>query len=367
MNALLNEFNAVVLEDVDLGNQHVDGRVYVGRNLTGGNGSVYLNGGGAPASSFAALYVVGDVTGSVKVEQGGAAQVGGNVSGMNYQNANNASLAVGGTLSNVRFGNNNTAWVGGSASGVNMEAGSRLEVGGNLTNSTIANTAATVAGTVSNSTIRNTASVSYGAISASPLSIPDLGEISDLMHQTAEDLAGLAQTSTMTTDGSTTTFASSASGGTSVFSISGADFNALQNIKFVLQPDETLIINVQADGMALTRGQSGNMTGTSASTASQVLWNFIGASSLYTANALFGTIFAPDAHVTAGAGSNEGTVVARRLTLTNGEIHQQGWKGGLAFDTPSAPPTPTPIPAALPMLAGGLGALAALARRRRAA
>lgn len=327
VNTLLNEFNVIVLEDLDVANQHVDGRVYVGRDLKGTTGSVYLRGNQAPASSFDAAYVGRNASG-VKVEQKGSAQIGGNSVGMNYESLDGGTVSVGGNLSNSKFGNRVTGWVGGNVTSLTMEGGSRMEIGANVVDSKFSNTQVTYGGASINTQFTNGSTETNGPISASPLTIPAAADMRDLLTETSEALGAMAATSTFQTVGSKTTI-SAAGSGMSVVSMTGAEFNAMRDIAYALEPNATLVINVHAEDMDLSRGSDVAMFDQNGkSDAARVLWNFIGANSFHSANVFVGAILAPDAAISGGS-SNEGTVLARSLTLSNGEWHQQGWTGGL--------------------------------------
>ncbi|WP_423822262.1 choice-of-anchor A family protein [Salinisphaera sp. SPP-AMP-43] len=100
---ILNQYNLVVFDDLDT-NSHVDGRTYVGGDLTGNGGDFFQHGSQAAASAYPALIVGGDVSGGDKhVNSNGNALIGGNVS---HLTMNGGSAAVGGTVeANSSHGN----------------------------------------------------------------------------------------------------------------------------------------------------------------------------------------------------------------------------------------------------------------------
>lgn len=124
-----------------------------------------------------------------------------------------------------------------------------------------------------------------------------------------------------------------------------------------LDADETIIVNVSG-----TSGIWGlNGLGGAKSNARNILWNFYEATSISVNSAIIGSVLAPQAEMAGFSGSTEGSVLAKSINLNNGELHYQPFAG----DLPEPPPSAVPLPAGLPLLAGALG-LVGLLRRKRA-
>ena len=355
----LNAFNLITFGDTWT-NSHVEGRAYVGGNLTVRNSAeMYHKPSAAPASSYDELYVGKSITG---------------------QNSNDGKLVGGGT-----------ARVGESVTGFTMEvnSGSTLIVGGSVSNSTLRHADLTIGGALSNSTVEFSSGSVGGAVSnvtgngnsfttntGAPVSagVPDAGEFHDLMSAGAAELHALAHAAPSVTyvDNNESRIDAAADDTIVFYRMSEAEFEAMNRLNIDLRPDQTLVIDVVGDGNG--DGPSGgdklewrgSLTGVSATDASRILWNFNGATAVsLLANQLVGAVLAPDAHVLHQGGNHEGTIVAWSSQIER-EVHSQGWTG--SFPEPDEPgPLPTPIPAAFPLLAGGLGALALIARKRRAA
>lgn len=108
---------------------------------------------------------------------------------------------------------------------------------------------------------------------------------------------------------------------------------------------------------------SANVLGGSAS-ALTVIWNFYEATAISVKSAIIGSVLAPLADMSGFQGSTEGSVIAKSIDLSNGELHNRGFTGALPTATPAPPAVPLPV--ALPLLAGGLmafGGLRALPKR----
>lgn len=143
-------------------------------------------------------------------------------------------------------------------------------------------------------------------------------------------------------------------GGGGVVTVAGSDLST-GGYSFDFGAESHMIINVT--GTNVTFGM--NPLGATKGQASRVVWNFFEATTLRVNAVIAGHIIAPFASASGFNGSTEGSVVAREVRLTNGELHQQEWTGTL----PGGTPTVVPLPAGVVLLIGGLGALAALRRR----
>ncbi|WP_339947352.1 collagen-binding domain-containing protein [uncultured Albimonas sp.] len=380
---LLNDFNVIVFGDMS-SRQHADGRGYIGGNLNAsGNASFMLNGktDPNPSSSFDALYVGaaaaktggpgGNVTGTVKVEQAGTAQIWGNVDAFQFNNAQSGGhIYVGGTVGasgqQSSAGNGQTVVTGGNVTNLTMNNGGTADINGNVRNSTFNNVSGRVSGTGSNNNVNN-GSMQFGATPAAPaFSFPDADQVKSLLTETSEDLAALAHASGAAGPSlayNDATFTASGSGVT-YYNITTDEFSSYTGIGYLLDPDATLVINVDGSANSIAKLKANPLGVSDFSIASRIIWNFRDVVTLGLGTKLFGVVLAPDATVTQSGGSHEGTIVAQTLHLTDGEAHAWGFKGDFPIDTPST--TPVPLPAAAPLLAAALGGLMLLRRRRAA-
>ena len=87
---------------------------------------------------------------------------------------------------------------------------------------------------------------------------------------------------------------------------------------------DTVIINVSGTSGTFQMNPLGGTP-----SAENVLWNFHEATSINVNAVIMGHVLAPNAVMTGFAGSSEGSVIAREVQLTNGELHQRAWNGQL--------------------------------------
>lgn len=145
--------------------------------------------------------------------------------------------------------------------------------------------------------------------------------------------------------------------GLSVHSASLSDLGR-GGYSFDLNGASTVIINV-----AGTTGSFGmNALGGTFALAENVIWNFYEATAITLNTAIIGSVLAPFADMSGFGGSTEGSVIAKSIALTNGELHSRTFTGTLPTAGTSLT-TPIPLPAGLPLLAAGLGGLTLLRRR----
>ena len=303
---LLRHFNLITFGDART-NQDVEGRLYVGGDLISGGMQVNI----VPTPSvlpFDDAVIVGNVTG---------AQV----------NANNkADITVGGNVANttLELNGGGTARIGGTLS-ANANQGVKLTQQATLD--------------------------------------PDFADRFPLgveaeFKATSASLASLAGVGA-TAIGNQLVFAATPnSDGLTVYDIDLSVFSSVGELKFDLSGANSVIVNVSGLGGTFSDNFVGGDT-PFAELASKVVWNFHEATALHFDTAIWGTVLAPFAHVT-NATPIEGTLVANTVDL-KGEMHVRPWQGVLPNgETPAA----VPVPAALPLLGAGLGALAFLRRRR---
>lgn len=99
---ILNQYNLVVFGNMT-GSSEVEGRTFVGGNLSGNSMTFFTRPNTVPASAAPALTVGGNVSGGHKnINGGGNALVGGNVANMNMNG--NGTLRAGGNVTGVNSG-----------------------------------------------------------------------------------------------------------------------------------------------------------------------------------------------------------------------------------------------------------------------
>ncbi|MDR7308820.1 choice-of-anchor A family protein [Rhodoferax saidenbachensis] len=314
----LQQFNLVVLGNAQ-SYSHVDGRTFIGGNLSGGDYAQHAS--QVPASSFAGLTVLGNVTG-VNVN-GLGAYVGGNLSSANI---NSGTARVAGNASNTNFNGGNPTAVGGSTSGVNFNSG-RL-TGANATRA-LADAAA------------NANSVNFGT----------------LFNQTSSSLRTLVNTSSVVFSGNKATFNAVANNGVAVFDLTAIDDAVFSKGEYAFNLNGATTVIFNSDNTSIHI--SANFLGGSAQTYGQnFVWNFYNATDITLSSQFGGSILATNAKLT-NYNNVEGSVVVNSLDQ-RGEIHLQPFAGHI-------PVTPVPEPETYAMLLAGLGLLAAkrLTGRRR--
>ncbi len=314
---LLETYNGVTSGNFN-SNQEVEGRLYVGGNLTGNTiqtGFVALQPGPAQNVVIKGNTTIGKISGKGEIVIGG--------------NGNNTTLE--------ESGGNLTAFIGGTYSGVHNQVDVFTNQSGPVFEAKFPDI--DFPGLAAYSTYLSTLT---GAL----WNTPDPNNRVLVSSPNAVQSEGTNWIASRVT----VLFATMAQLATGSLSVSGLD------------SDETIIVNVS--------GTSGtwqlNGVGDAKSKAKNILWNFYEATSLSVNSAIIGSVLAPNAAMSGFSGSTEGSVIAKSIDLSNGELHYQPFAGDLP-DQPSVnpPPAPVPLPAGLPLLLAALGGLA-LVRRARA-
>jgi len=336
----LRDYNLIVLKDLQSSSQ-VQGRTFVGGNLSGGSSNYFTSPGGQAGGT--ALTVGGNVTGGAKnINNGGSVKVGGNLeSGANMNGG--GGVQVDGDVKKVNA-NGASVYAGGDVSNTNA---SDIYYGGTIKSSNGIKHAGD-----------HSADGIQAAIAATTASLTtDLLATSDYFSQ-------LSATNALTysANGQQAIFDAGTGTGVAVFSI--ADLNAaLKNrsqLIFNLPTTyDAVVINVS--GMNVSLPSSINFNG-QAALGTKVIWNFFEATSVdLGSKAWYGSLLAPQALVK----NNNfvvGSVVAASMTQ-NGEVRMNG------FSAPDLSVTPTaavPEPAVWAMMILGFGAVGTTLRRRRA-
>jgi choice-of-anchor A domain-containing protein len=278
------------------------------------------------------LIVLGNLTTTSEV--GGAAFVGGNLSGTsNYDTQtqsslpsiqlgsntyDNLGLTVGGSIganTNLQINNgSNLLYSGNVGSGVNINMNGG---GSKFVNSTISTETST---------------------------------LSTELNQLSSYFAGLSPNSTYNSSTNTFTTGAGTDGGTAIFNISAAQFAAADTFNLANSTNASyIVINVSGSTASLSSGF--NFGSGFSSSANNVLWNFNAASTInLVAQQFIGGILAPSAAL-ANGNQIDGSVGVASFTQ-NGEVH-----------LPLPTYIPTPEPASVGLMA--LGGMSLLMKQRR--
>ena len=310
--------------------------------------------GGAEAATLTAtevlnqfnLVTTGDVTGSSGFHIDGRALVGGNYAvqpgSVVYMNAKGTAstfddmIVAGNVAAQVHLNNGGTAAVGSGGANINLNGG----------------------GSVS----------SYNTASA-PLAYPAI------LSSYAASLAALAPSASGVTrqgnqfDRTNSYSVSGVANGVGVIALTEADFRPDRDFMVSLATGvEWVVVNVAATATDKVFSLGSTFKAQqAASTASKIIWNFVGFTDVvFDAQFSAGAILADGAKVTSTGGNIEGSVFAKSFHSLS-ELHYVGLNAGSlpgdgGFDAPPA----VPLPATMPLLVGALG-LVAFARRRKSA
>jgi len=313
----MQKLNLLTFGDTTL-HSDVEGKVYVGGNLTGNN---------APVA------------------------IGNSTKGQAYLHDNiYRSLTVGGNASNVQINNgiglsNIQAVVGGNASGIqinNNNVTASLQVGGNF-NAQNFNPSAT-------KTVRYGGSISNQQAQDAPYETRDttlkVGGSADLkaaianttaLYQSelttlSQILGALTPNATLvSSDTNNIHFNFTTAANNSNFAVANITASQLASGTFNLPTyataanGKTLIVNVSGSSVTLGANEIGN----GSAVQQNIIWNFTDATTVAVNTALYGSVLAPKATITGNSPIN-GSVVAK-VFQSNGEVHLGTFNGNTGF------------------------------------
>lgn len=282
----LREWNLVVLGNLESSSE-VEGRTFVGGNLTGNSSNYGIRALASP-NGQPGLTVVGNVNGSHKnLNNGSGAVVGGNVtSGFNL-NGPNQTVKVGGMIRNTNVNQN---MVVANLDATNPAFGLGLQ--------------------------------------------QQKADLKSSLGSLSFDMGTLAATSRMTVQGNRGVFnAQPNAQGLAVFNITAADLDRIGEIQFDLGGADTAIVNVSGRTATL----NDNFLGGTNNLGERVIWNFPDAEELTLTTAWGGSVLAPLADAET-RNYIQGSGVFGNLRQ-NGEMHIGTFKGG--YVTPPSGGTST--------------------------
>lgn len=344
--AAMREFNVIALKDFS-SNSSVQGRAFIGGNLTGSS-SNYFTKPGTGVTGGVALTVAGDVTGSAKnVNNGGAVKVGGDLnSGVNMNGGGNVYVDGNGKKINA---NGASVYVDGNVDQTNAKD---IYYGGTISKN-------------SNGT-KHAGDHSQAGLQATLQQVA--ADYTAELLTASDYLSDLAFTNTVQTpDKQNVVFNAGAGSGVAVFSIANLEtmLTGRSNLQFTMPTSyDAVIINVA--GAKITLPGSINFNGPTGLGA-KVIWNFFEATNVNLGSkSWYGSVLAPNAELKFN-NFIEGSVVAKNI-IANGEIRMGNFAGGglAVSSTVSALHAAVPEPATWAMMILGFGAIGAVVRRRRA-
>lgn len=358
----MRELNLIVLGDLSANGQEVEGKTFVGGNVTGAgtNWSIGNGSQGAVASDWRSLTVNGNNLNTGQVNNGSnggngnaattpGLLVGGNSVGMNL-NAANSLFDIGGDLSgNMNLSSGMVINVGGNASGMNGSGGVTVKAGG------------TISGNQNGAVFSQNNGIGWNAASTSTVTGDMLTTLTADLQALSTHLAGLtiaSNPSSITMGGQGPIF--NAVGGANGFAL--LDFSPAQfgsEINFNLSdPGLTVIVNVAGTDIDWNMNAMG---GYNASVNQNIIWNFYEAQTIDFNRIVHGSVLAPYATIS-NVTPIEGSVVALAMKM-GGEVHLGTYNGdGVPFRDP--PADAVPEPATWAMLILGFGLVGSAVRRR---
>jgi len=259
---LMNSYNLIVFGNLTNNSQHVDGKTYVGGNVSG-SGDYNQKPVGV---NLPALTVGGNFSGSANINGTGGIAVTGNFASQNYYNQNGLGTSyIGGNLTgNANF--KGDLYVGGNISGnVNVNDGTKHQ------NFGLGSIASHLTSPATTTAMQNT-----------------LGGYSSWLDT-------LTATSTITQNGMLATFnATPNANGVAVFDINNAIdfFNSINEIRFNVGSATEIVVNVSGASSGLLTIAENFLDGIAPSLGLNTIWNFTDATDIHIDRQFGGSILA---------------------------------------------------------------------------
>ncbi|MBO9575259.1 MAG: choice-of-anchor A family protein [Sphingobium sp.] len=372
----MSKYNLIVLGNW-AANSDVEGRAIVTGNATGSSVTVGMGrtaaGQSSTPSTDPTLVIGGNLSvsnvnvnngsngGSGNIAPGSSVWVKGNASGnINLNSASGRNLLIGGN-SSASSNNIDSLQIGGNMTGgnFNSQAGGSIKIGGTKTGGTINLNGATY-------------QPNLGAGFKSGLEAAVNGMTSTLgddLRAFSTQLSGLtlgSNPSYLSSSGQTLILnAVKGSNGFSLFNLSQTDFTGFTSIAYNFNPDAgPVIVNFTGatvgPDIVATLGLNfvtlNGLTDDFTKVNQSIVWNFKNATKVNFTTEFFGSVLATEAEVKNNNAIN-GSVVAKKFTQ-GGEVHLG------TFDSFTFPPPPAvPEPATWAMMILGFGLVGAVRRR----
>ena len=353
---ILEQFNLVTLGSATT-ISHVDGRSYIGGDLTGNKAVFGMHANALVASPYAALTVKGDVIGQETQVTSGGAVIGGNLTNGGI---NGGATYVGKNATSSWFSGNGSAYINGDATSSTFNVATY--VNGAATSNSFAG-GYRIGGTATGNQYNSSMLSSVPAVPTA-MAAADSTNFSQTLTSLSSSLYSLQGNSGyVISEGDRMVTFTAADSKFAVFDLSklGSTYYSGYKFKFDLGEAKTVIMNVAAQGtldFSSSFDDFGNGYATKADMASKVIWNFSsGLTELNTDKEFRGSILATGATLT-NQNNVEGVVMVNGLDQ-RAEIHY-----ATAF---TGTVTAVPEPETYAMMLGGLALMAGIARRRRAA
>ncbi len=357
----MRELNLIIFENLSANGQEVEGKTFVGGNVTGSgtNWGIGNSSQGAVASGWHTLTVNGNMQNAGQVNNGSnggsgnvatnyGARIGGNGVGLNL-NGGTGLFDIGGNLTgNMNLSSGQVVNVGGNASGVNGTNGATVNAGGSIS------------GNQNGAAFNGGFGVGWNASSTSDITAVQLNTLQDDLQALSGYLSGLtlsSNPSSITAGGQGPIFnAVGGSNGYALFNFSAAQFGSEINFN-LSDPNLTVIVNVAGTDIDWNMNAVG---GYNVNLNQNIIWNFFEAETIDFNRIVHGSVLAPYATIS-NSSPLEGSIVAKAINM-RGEVHLGTFRGDVPFDPP---PGAVPEPATWAMLVLGFGFVGSAMRRRQ--
>lgn len=356
---ILQQFNAVIFGNLTT-SADIEGRTVIGGNMTGGN-TFALNPVSEAASSFSALTVYGNVTGTgtYDVDNASGLTVAGTNAG-NFQLNSGGSVYIGGanTGNLTTTGGSASVSINGNNSGyLTVNGGGTVRITGNAGSGTLNGGSLEYTGSMGSWNLNNATATQVSSLSLSS-SLPNFASTFEApLTALSSQLSAMTANSTVLVNGNTITLnAQPGTNGVAVLDLSTSQLTANSNVSVALNGATSLIVNLTVAGCSSNCSYTfpNNVTFLNPTTyADSVLWNITDVSNLSFTNEFGGSILAADATVM-NSSSIDGTLVALNYD-GSGELHAYPFNG-----------IPMPEPSSIAVLAAAIAGIGAFRLRRRA-